>query len=221
MLCQRFEYQIENQEFSSMMLNNFILEQKENLNIYPLLFQTGYLTIHEIHQDTPYSTRSFTLKHPNEEVRQSFNRFLLYEYTHSSSTDLHHLEIQRALTKNNIPAVMRKLNQLIQAIPDQNYIQNEEKFFHAIIHLIFTMVGSDVRYELHTPLGRADTVVITSERIFIFEFKVNDSADAALQQIREKRYADALRYRNLPILGIGVSFRTSVKGISEHIIQSL
>jgi hypothetical protein len=30
---------------------------------------------------------------------------------------------------------------------------NEEKFFHALIHLIFTMVGTDVHYELHTPLG--------------------------------------------------------------------
>jgi predicted type IV restriction endonuclease len=120
------------------------------------------------------------------------------------------------LDNNNVKKVIEVLNQLIQAIPDQNYIQNEEKFFHAVIHLIFTMVGTDVRYEFHTPMGRADTVVITSERIFIFEFKINESAEDALKQIINKRYAEALRHRHLPIVGIGVSFQTSFKGISDY-----
>jgi PD-(D/E)XK nuclease superfamily len=145
----------------------------------------------------------------------------LSEYTKTKTTSLHHLEILRALDANDVPKVIQVLNHLIQAIPDQNYIQNEEKFFQAIIHLIFTMVGSDVRYEFHTPIGRADTVVITAERIFIFEFKINESADAALQQIIDKRYAEALRHRGLPIIGIGVSFQTDVKGISKHKPQLL
>jgi hypothetical protein len=220
-LSERFEYQLEEKEVSSSILNNFVLDRKETLDLTSLLLQTGYLTIKEIRQDTPWDDRTFILRHPNQEVKRAFNRFLLSEYTQTQVTILHHLEILRALAKNEIPRVIQKLNHLIQSIPDQNYIKNEEKFFQAIIHLIFTMIGTDVRYELHTPIGRADTVVITKDHIFIFEFKINESADDALQQIENKRYADALRHRNLPIIGIGVSFQTAQKGISDHRIKLL
>jgi hypothetical protein len=220
-LSERFEYQLEEKEVSSSILNNFVLDRKETLDLTSLLLQTGYLTIKEVRQDTPWDDRTFILRHPNQEVKRAFNRFLLSEYTQTQVTILHHLEILRALAKNEIPRVIQKLNHLIQSIPDQNYIKNEEKFFQAIIHLIFTMIGTDVRYELHTPIGRADTVVITKEHIFIFEFKINESADDALQQIEDKRYADALRHRNLPIIGIGVSFQTAQKGISDHRVQLL
>jgi hypothetical protein len=221
LLCQRFEYQLEEKEVSGFLLDTFVLEAQDKLDLDSLLLQTGFLTIKEIIQPTPWDERYFVVKYPNEEVRQAFNRFLLSEYTRTQVSALHHLEILRALAKNEIPRVIQKLNHLIQSIPDQNYIKNEEKFFQAIIHLIFTMVGTDVRYELHTPMGRADTVVITKEHIFIFEFKINESADDALQQIEDKRYADALRHRNLPIIGIGVSFQTAQKGISDHRIRLL
>jgi hypothetical protein len=216
LLSKRFEYQLQEKEVSNFILENFVLEQQDDLDIDSLLLQTGYLTIKTVTKD-----HTFILNYPNQEVQQAFSRFLLSEYTKTKTTSLHHLEILRALDANDVPKVIQVLNHLIQAIPDQNYIQNEEKFFHAIIHLIFTMVGSDVRYEFHTPIGRADTVVITAERIFIFEFKINESADAALQQIIEKRYAEALRHRGLPIIGIGVSFQTDVKGISKHKTQLL
>jgi PD-(D/E)XK nuclease superfamily len=104
---------------------------------------------------------------------------------------------------------------LVQAIPDQNYIKDEEKFFHAIIHLIFTIVGTDVRSEVHTPTGRIDTIVVTKKRIFLFEFKINESADAAIECVRERRYAENLRHRNMPITAIGVSFSTKTKGVAD------
>jgi hypothetical protein len=123
--------------------------------------------------------------------------------------------------RNDIGRVIEKLNHLIQSIPDQNYVKHEEKFFHSIIHLIFTMVGTDVHSELHSPIGRMDTVVITKTHVFLFEFKVGQSAESALQYIKDKRYADCLRYRELPIIGIGVSFLTTIKGIADYKIEVL
>jgi hypothetical protein len=216
LLSKRFEYQLEEKEVNGSILNNFVLEQQDELDLDSLLLQTGYLTIKQILQDDPALGRTFILKHPNQEVKQGFNRFLLGEYTHTKTTELHHLQIVRALVQNNVPRVIEKLNHLIQAIPDQNYIKHEEKFFHSIIHLIFTMIGTDVHAELHSPMGRMDTVVITKTHIFIFEFKVGQTAEAALQYIKDKRYADRLRYRELPIVGIGVSFLTTIKGIADH-----
>jgi Predicted AAA-ATPase/PD-(D/E)XK nuclease superfamily len=221
LLSKRFIYQLEEKEVSDSILSNFVLEQQDNLDIDSLLLQTGYLTIKEVLQESPMDERTFILKHPNHEVKHAFNRFLLGEYTHTRVTELHHLEISRALVRNDVGRVIEKLNHLIQSIPDQNYVKHEEKFFHSIIHLIFTMVGTDVHSELHSPIGRMDTVVITKTHIFLFEFKVNQTADVALQYIKDKRYADRLRYRELPIIGIGVSFLTTFKGIEDYKIDSL
>ena len=110
---------------------------------------------------------------------------------------------------------------MIQAVPDQNYIKDEEKFFHAIIHLIFTMVGTDVRSEVHTPIGRIDTIVLTTERIFLFEFKLNESAENAIQAIKDRNYAASLRHRDLPITAVGVSFSVKTKGVSEWKTEEL
>jgi hypothetical protein len=59
-----------------------------------------------------------------------------------------------------------------------------------------------------------DTVIITNNRIFLFEFKIKGTAEAAIQCIRDRNYADSLRVRNKPIIGVGVVFSTSKKGIS-------
>jgi hypothetical protein len=216
LLSKRFEYHLEEKEVSDLILENFVLEHQDKLDIDSLLLQTGYLTIKQV---KPH--QKWVLNYPNQEVKQAFGQFLLAEFTETRVSIPYGGDILEALDNNNVKKVIDILNKLIQAIPDQNYIHNEEKFFHAVFHLIFTMIGTDVRYEFHTPIGRADTVVITQERIFIFEFKVNESADAALQQIIDKRYAEALRYRNLPIVGIGVSFQTNFKGISNHEIKIL
>jgi hypothetical protein len=80
--------------------------------------------------------------------------------------------------------------------------------------LIFTMVGTDVRSELHAPVGRMDTVIITTNRIFLFEFKMNETAEAAIQCIKDRNYAASLRHRNLPITGVGVVFSPVTKGVA-------
>ena len=207
---KRFEYKLQEKEVSNLILESFRLEKFDELDVDSLLLQTGYLTIKaKTNRDT------FILNYPNREVRKSFGHFLLSEFTHTPLTVPHGANVLFALQNNNLADCIRIINNLIQAIPDQNYIKDEEKFFHAIIHLIFTMIGADVRAEMHTPIGRMDTVIITEERIFIFEFKMNETAKAAIQCIKDRYYADSLRHRNLPITAVGVVFSTKTKGVAE------
>jgi hypothetical protein len=175
-----------------------------------LLLQTGYLTIKE---KTPFNT--FILNYPNKEVKKAFGQFLLSEYTQTPESAPFSGQILRALDQNDLVTVMGIIHNLIQAVPDQNYVKDEEKFFHAIVHLIFTMVGSDPRTEMHTPIGRMDTVIITTQRIFLFEFKMNETAAEAIQCIKDRNYAASLRLRNLPITAVGVAFSTQLKGVAD------
>jgi Predicted AAA-ATPase/PD-(D/E)XK nuclease superfamily len=210
LLQQRFQYKLEETEVNDLILESFTLEKLEELDITSLLLQTGYLTIKAI---TPYN--NFILNYPNREVKNAFGQFLLGAFTHTAVSMPNISNIARAFDENNVAEAIRIINDLVQAIPDQNYIKDEEKFFHAIIHLIFTIVGTDVRSEVHTPIGRIDTIVVTKNRIFLFEFKLNEPADAAIQCIKDRQYAEHLRHRNQPITAIGVSFSTKTKGVAD------
>jgi hypothetical protein len=216
LLSKRFQYELEEKEVSNLILESFRLEKFDDLDVDSLLLQTGYLTIKE---KTIYDT--FILNYPNKEVRHSFGQFLLSEFTHTPVTVPHSANVLRALDHNNLAEVIKIINDLVQAVPDQNYIKDEEKFFHAIIHLIFTMIGSDPRSEMHTSTGRMDTVIMTKQRIFVFEFKLNETAQDAIQCIKDRNYAASLRHRNLPVIGVGVVFSPKTKGVSDWASEEL
>jgi hypothetical protein len=181
-----------------------------------LLLQTGYLTIKEVN-----NFGNFVLNYPNFEVKKAFGQFLLSEFTNTPVTIPYGTNILRALEKNKISDAIDVIDSLIQSVPDQNYVKSEEKFFHALIHLIFTMIGTDVRSEVHTPIGHIDTVVITANRIFLFEFKVNETAQFAIQTIKDRNYAANLRHRNKPITAVGVVFSAKTKGVEDWISEEL
>jgi Predicted AAA-ATPase/PD-(D/E)XK nuclease superfamily len=210
LMRKRFDYKLEETEVSNLILESFRLEEFEALDVNSLLLQTGYLTIKGI---TPRG--NFILNYPNQEVRQAFGQFLLSEYTHTPVTVPYGINILEALDNNNLAEVMRIINNLMKSVPDQNYIKDQEKFFHAIIHLIFTMVGSDPRSEMHTAIGRIDTVIITASRIFLFEFKMNETPKEAIQCIKNRAYTDSLRHLNKPITGVGVVFSVEKKGVAD------
>ena len=210
LMRKRFEYKLEETVVGDLILESFTLEKFDHLDVNSLLLQTGYLTIKEI---TPYG--KFVLNYPNREVKHAFGQLLLSQYTDTLVTAPYSGDILEALDKNDVQRVVQVINSLIQAVPDQNYIKNEEKFFHAIIHLIFTMVGTDIRSEVHTPIGRIDSLIVTPKRIFIFEFKINDTAEAALQCIKDRHYVESLRHLNKPITGVGVTFSAKTKGVAD------
>jgi Predicted AAA-ATPase/PD-(D/E)XK nuclease superfamily len=216
LMRKRFEYKLQETEVSDLVLESFILEEFDELDLKSLLLQTGYLTIKRITEEG-----TFILNYPNQEVRRAFGQFLLSEYTHTRVTVPYGTDILRALDNNNVERVIEVINSLVQAVPDQNYIKDQEKFFQAIIHLIFTMIGSDVRSEVHTPIGQIDTVVITTHRIFLFEFKLNETAAAAIKSIKDRNYADSLRHRNKPISAIGVNFSVKTKGVEKWMKEDL
>jgi hypothetical protein len=215
-LRKRFTYKLEEVEVNDLILEAFILDKIDDLDINSLLLQTGYLTIKE---KSPHG--NFILNYPNYEVKKAFGQFLLSEFTNTPVTKPWNTNILEALDDNKLDVVINIINDLIQSVPDQNYIKSEEKFFHALIHLIFTMIGTDVRSEVHTPIGRMDTVVITADRIFLFEFKVNETAQFAIQTIKDRNYAANLRHRNKPITAVGVVFSAKTKGVEDWISEEL
>ena len=83
------------------------------------------------------------------------------------------------------------------------------------MYVFFKLLGFYVEVERPTSDGRMDLIVKTADYVYIFEFKLDKSADKALQQIEEKGYA--LPYAADPrrLFKIGVNFSSEQRRIEE------
>ncbi|NJO66019.1 MAG: hypothetical protein HC836_50520 [Richelia sp. RM2_1_2] len=75
------------------------------------------------------------------------------------------------------------------------------------------MLGYYIEAEISTSKGRIDAVVTSLTTIFILEFKVDDSAESAIAQIREKQYFKPYLGKEKEVLLVGISLKN--KEIAE------
>ena len=153
-------------------------------SILPLLYQTGYLTIKAYCPEDD----SYTLGYPNREVREGFLKGLLNSYRGSEGMSASFvLQFNKALKTNDINGAMERLQSFLAGIPYD--LENKtEKHFQTIIYLIFSLLGYYTRAEVKSAAGRADAVCWTKDRTYVFEFKLDGSAEDALKQIDDKGY---------------------------------
>ena len=57
--------------------------------------------------------------------------------------------------------------------------------------------------------------------IHILEYKLNKSAKAALEQIKQKRYYEAYWNVGKPVVGVGVNFSSKTKNIKDWVAEVL
>ena len=68
--------------------------------------------------------------------------------------------------------------------------REKERYFQYTFYLILRMISSyTIFIEKEQSEGRVDCVVETSNDVYIFEFKLDGSAEAAINQIKDKGYA--------------------------------
>ncbi len=151
---------------------------------YPVLYQTGYLTI----KDYDRRTKLYALGYPNEEVRIGFTQCLLAEYNRdTSSGPIFVARFFSAMDRKDIDQALTLMQSFLAGIP-YDLENKSEKHFQTIIYLIFSLLGYYTQAEVKSAVGRADAVCRTKDRIYVFEFKVDGSAEEALKQIDDKGY---------------------------------
>ena len=153
-------------------------------NSLPMLYQTGYLTIKDYNPEDD----SYTLGYPNKEVKMGFIKDLLARYRSvDGMSSSFVLKFNKALKEKNIDSALTLMKSFLAGIP--NDLENKtEKHYQTIIYLIFSLLGYYIQSEVKSAIGRADAVCRTKDRIYVFEFKVDGSAEDALRQIDDKGY---------------------------------
>jgi len=82
-------------------------------------------------------------------------------------------------------------------------------------------MGLRVQSEVMMSDARADCVVETDVHVYILEFKLDKSAQNALDQIKPKKYHQAYWEKGKKVIGIGVNFSSETKNIEEWEAEEL
>ncbi len=181
-------------------------------NPIPLLYQSGYLTIKGFEPETGI----YHLAFPNREVKHGFLNFLSRYYT-PSRTESGMMLVSRMLKdlrSGSAEGFMQKLEALFAKTSYQ--IQGDsEKDFQYAMYIILELMGEYVEVEKATSNGRIDVLLQTKEYIYIIEIKINDTVEAALQQIEQKAYARRFVGDKRKLFKIGIRFSTENRCIDS------
>ena len=182
-------------------------------SVYALLYYTGYLTIADGDDE------GLTLRFPNREVSSSFTKALASRYIGADAGSIVYRG-SRALAKGDMAAFMDAVDAYISAFPYQLFERQDERTFHLIFHSYLVALGGRAYAEDAGRIGRADEVYERERAIYVFELKVDKSADEALRQIKEKGYADKYmeraRKEGKRIALIGVAFSSAERRITDY-----
>ena len=214
LMQQKHRVKVEEVELGFAALAAFDIQR---LDIYPLLFQTGYLTIKSKTQDGLY-----ILDYPNKEVRQSMLEYLIghlrhEEYALSTPMVVH---LQRAFDANDLERVIRLIKSIFKNIPNQIFKADGEFYYHSLVYLVFFYLGQYIDSEVNTNNGRLDCVVKTAQYIYILEFKFNESAAVALEQIKTKGYAEKYYADEREKVLIGINFSQETKTVESWLTET-
>lgn len=210
LLRERKIYDIGNTIVGNTIFDSFNIE---NIDTYPLLLQTGYLTI----KSADRRLGTYTLDYPNKEVKESMFQYLIAGFSYSQHTQSTPviLQLRQALMDNESEKIITLINSLFSSIPYHIFIKDREAYYHSLVFLLFRFLGQYIEAEVNTSNGRVDSVVTTDNFIYILEFKLDESADAAIQQIKQKNYAAKYQDQNKPIIGIGINFSSESKSVVD------
>jgi len=129
-------------------------------------------------------------------------------------------QLQKALVTNNTKDIERILKSHIAAIPYANR-SNMEENYQNIIYSVFRLLGAEIHNEVHMNNGRIDAVIVNRDHIYIFEFKMNQPANVAIAQIKEKGYAIPYLSDAKPITLIGINFSKKKRNIVEWLEEEM
>ena len=206
-------YALHLEHISQLEFDSFDLE---DIRPYGLLYQTGYLTIQSRDEYGLY-----TLDYPNLEVKDSMLAYLMEAYGGvSKGTGVSTaIRMEKSFMAGDIDGVMKALQSIFAHIPYQLYEKRPEKFYHAAIHLLFTYMGLRVRSEVCTSDGRVDSLVETPDRIYLLEFKLDNTAPEALDQILSRKYYRSAWELGKPVTCVGVNFSSETKNIESWVSE--
>ena len=175
----------------------------------PMIYQSGYLTIKDVNK----RRLTYLLDFPNEEVCDGFIDALACGYFKDSRTEPTSWvnDVTDALECGDTVKFEKLMTALLSSISYRFQRKQDsmecERYFQYTFFLIVKMLGFyNTVAEKETSEGRIDCVVECPNYVYVIEFKMNSSAEAALQQIEEKGYTKPYAADPRTVICLGINF---------------
>ncbi len=188
----------------------------DTLHLIPTFYHSGYLTIKSFDN----VLKTYTIGIPNEEVRVGLVKSLIPRLLPHvfSDKNLSAFHFARDLMKGDIEMFLVRLRSFFGDIP--HHLNNKcEKHYQTIFYVFVVLMGQYAQVEHATAIGRIDLLIRTSGYLYLFEFKRDSTAKAALAQINEKEYALPYKVGNDQVIKIGINFDDTTRTISEWVVE--
>ena len=183
----------------------------------PMIYQSGYLTI----KDFDLRRNVFLLDFPNNEVKKGFLTLVAGSYFNTRESIYSWIrQAAFQLEDGKLDDFRTGLTAFLASIPyTMRRKENErerERYFHYTFYLILRLISVYTVYtEKVQSHGRVDCIVETPDFVYIFEFKLDGTADEALQQIEEKGYAREYESDGRTLYRIGAVFSSETGTIED------
>ena len=219
---QRFDFDISSIERCEAEAVDFDAPTDTMTSPLPLLYQSGYVTIVDYDADS----NTYVLGTPNKEVRIGLYRMLLPRYTGESTqrNSSFVISFSQAIIRNEIDDAMRLMQTFLSTLPYDHHETKpslKEKHYHSMFYIIFSLLGNNIKSEVKTALGRIDAVVETHSHVYVFELKLDGSAQTAIEQIESKGYMRPYERSGKQLTAVGVNFSSEQRTISDWKIQQV
>ena len=183
----------------------------------PMIYQSGYLTI----KDYDMRRNTFLLDFPNNEVKNGFLTAIATSYLQPKKrVEGWIFDVLDALEAGEPDTLRTLFTSFLSSIPytmrRKDDERERERYFQYTFYLILRLISVYTVYvEKVQSQGRVDCVLETPQYVYIFEFKLDGTADEALRQIEEKGYANEYASDTRTLYKIGASFSSETGTIGD------
>jgi len=234
---------LERLEASSSMLSTF---EVDDMSTEALLFQTGYLTVRQTVETV--GLPRYVLGFPNMEVRASLTEALLKACSPDPGQAVVRAgRLPDLLAAADFAGIEALFKAHFESIPYNWYarlgrttgrldpssagtekdstapIARYEGYYSSVFYAFFASLGLDVVPEDASNTGRLDLAVRYAGQVFLFELKVvaDQPTGAALQQVKDRHYADKYLADGVPVHQIGIEFSSQARNIVAFEVETV
>jgi hypothetical protein len=215
-LLQKHHYNLE--QMATAVVDEDVLNSvdSQSSNPIPVIYQSGYLTI------KAYNPRfkMYTLGFPNAEVEDGFMKFLLpyYSSINKAQSGFYIANFVEEVEAGKVDDFLKRLSSLFADTPYE-LVKDLENHHQNVLFIVTKLMGFYVKAEYHTSEGRIDLALQTESYTYVMEFKLDGTAEDAMQQINDKNYTLPFAADNRKLIKVGVNFSSTTRNIDHWIIE--
>lgn len=193
----------------------------ENINVYSLLFQTGYLTIKAI-RGSGGKRDLYTLSYPNIEVKESFLEHVLGQFSSRFANEVSVVvyDLKESLVNGDMEQFIKLLSSVFAGIAYNMFVGDREGYYQTVIYLLVKLIGIEIQTEIETNMGRLDAAIETETAIYVMEFKLG-TAETAINQVKEKKYYEKYLNTGKQVYMVGVGFDPDKRNVSGYLMEAV